>query len=405
MPVVERLEASLQRIAELDHLNAFITVDGDGARRSAAQCDHRRSIGSSLGPLDGVLVAIKDNIDTAGLRTTSGTQVFSRRVPDTDADVVQRLRQAGAVIVGKTNMTELACGTIGTNEHWGDVAHPIDPLRYAGGSSSGSAVAVATGIVDFALGSDTSCSIRQPASTCGIVGLKPTFGRTSNAGVSVCTSWADHVGPMTRTAEEAATVLGCIQGDGWDDPAGLLGHDVAGIRVGVLGGEFAHDCAPDILSLFDDAVSELARLGAVPSAVALDIDLMHADDQLNLLCADLFAAYGSELLNAPQHHVGGELRGWLTLFDADPAPYAMAISHRSSLQQMLRETFAHFDVLVCPTTRRTAGLRAEAASEPRELRVANCSMFSFTGVPSITCLLYTSPSPRDATLSRMPSSA
>ncbi|MCH9000829.1 MAG: amidase, partial [Proteobacteria bacterium] len=193
-------EAALARIEARDGaLNAFMTVTADAALEAARAAEAEIAAGRHRGPLHGVPLAVKDLFATKGVRTTGGSKLLGDWVPDHDAAAVERLKRAGAVLLGKTAMHELAHGTTSDNAHYGPVRNPWDPACHPGGSSGGSAAAVAAGLAFGALGSDTGCSIRQPAACCGIVGLKPTFGRVSKFGV-LPLSWSlDHVGPLTRS--------------------------------------------------------------------------------------------------------------------------------------------------------------------------------------------------------------
>ena len=205
---VELLEATLQRIEALNpKLNAFITIAGEQARDAARKAEREILRKRYRGPLYGIPIALKDNIETEGLRTTAGSKILADFVPDEDAVVVRALRRAGAIIVGKTNLHEFAYGITTENPHYGPARNPWDLERVAGGSSGGSAVAVATGMAFAALGTDTGGSIRIPASLCGIVGLKPTYGRVSCRGVIPLSRSLDHVGPLVRSAADAALLL------------------------------------------------------------------------------------------------------------------------------------------------------------------------------------------------------
>src|SRR5205814_1922306 len=206
-------QACLARIERLNPaLNAFITVTGEQALREAREAEAEIQKGKWRGPLHGVPLALKDLFDTAGGRTTAGGGVFKDRVPEQDAEVVRRLRAAGAVLLGKLNMHEFAYGGTSVASYFGPVHNPWNLERIAGGSSGGSAAAVAAGLCYGALGSDTGGSIRCPAALCGIVGLKPTYGRVPRDGVLPLAWSLDHVGPMTRTVADAALMLETIAG-------------------------------------------------------------------------------------------------------------------------------------------------------------------------------------------------
>src|SRR5438105_45210 len=209
----ELTNACLARIARLDReLNAFITLMAEQARANAKAADLDIANGRWRGPLHGIPIGLKDLVDTAGVRTTAGSAIFADRVPSEDAEVVRRLKAAGAVLVGKLNMHEFAYGDTSAQSHFGPVRNPWNRDRVAGGSSGGSAAAVAAGLCYGALGSDTGGSIRQPSAYCGIVGLKPTYGLVSTRGV-IPLSWSlDHVGPMCRRVTDAALMLQSIAG-------------------------------------------------------------------------------------------------------------------------------------------------------------------------------------------------
>src|SRR5579863_9177178 len=210
---VEATRACLDRIEKLDPaLNAFITVTAESALAEARQAESEILRGEWRGPLHGIPLALKDLIDTAGTRTTAASALFERRVPAEDAEVVTRLRRAGAVILGKNNLHEFAYGGSSLVSFFGDVHNPRNAKHVAGGSSGGSAAAVAAGLCYAAIGTDTASSIREPAALCGCVGIKPTYGRVSARGV-IPLSWSlDHVGPLTSSVTDAALVLQAIAG-------------------------------------------------------------------------------------------------------------------------------------------------------------------------------------------------
>jgi aspartyl-tRNA(Asn)/glutamyl-tRNA(Gln) amidotransferase subunit A len=277
---IELTRHALDRIARFDGrdgLNAFLQIDTEGALLAAHEADERRSGGRQRSLLDGIPVAIKDLVDVEGMRTTAGSPVFADRLAERDAPLTHRLRQTGAVIIGKTNMMEFAYGH--PNPEIGETANPWNATRTAGGSSGGSAAAIAAGMVWAAIGSDTGGSIRSPAAYCGITGLKPTYGLVSCSGV-VPLSWSlDHVGPLTRTAEDAALVTAAISGHDPEDPASadpsriertrndilaLRGDRVSceGVRIGVLPQMFDMAVTPGLAEPAEDAVRMLERLGA-----------------------------------------------------------------------------------------------------------------------------------------------
>ena len=276
-------EAALERIRALDgQIGAFRTVDADGARSRAAELDRRRSELSAL-PLLGVPVAVKDNICTRALRTTASSRILESYVPAYDAAVIERLEAAGAVIVGKTNCDEFAMGSSTENSAYGPTRNPWKLDRIPGGSSGGSAAAVAARMVPLALGSDTGGSIRQPAALCGVVGLKPTYGRVSRYGLLAFASSLDQIGPLATTVEDAALTLSVIAGhDSRDATASRApvpefstetsGDSLKGVRVGIPRDVVGEGIEAGVRAAFDQAIAALAERGAT----LVDIELPHS---------------------------------------------------------------------------------------------------------------------------------
>jgi aspartyl-tRNA(Asn)/glutamyl-tRNA(Gln) amidotransferase subunit A len=280
---VEACKAALERIQSVNAtLNAFNHVAADRALARAAAIDDRRAAGAALGPLAGVPIALKDNLCVRGMRTTASSKILDTFVPPYDATVVRRLEAAGAVIVGKTNCDEFAMGSSNENSAYGPVRNPWNTGAVPGGSSGGSAAAVAARCVPLALGSDTGGSIRTPASFCGVVGLKPTYGRVSRYGLLAFASSLDQVGPITRTVGDAALALSAIAGS---DPADAtssaepvadftraLTGEVKGLRIGVPRAFVAEGVQDDVRRSFDAALETLRAAGAT----LVDIALPHA---------------------------------------------------------------------------------------------------------------------------------
>ena len=277
---VELTTACLARIERLNPvLNAFITVTGQQALADARAAEAEMTRGKRRSRLHGIPIALKDLFDTAGVRTTAGSAVFADRVPSSDAEVVRRLKAAGAVVLGKLNMHEFAYGDTSAQSHFGPVRNPWNRERVSGGSSGGSAAAVAAGLCYGALGSDTGGSIRQPAAYCGIVGLKPTYGLVSTRGV-VPLSWSlDHVGPMCRTVADTAILLQAIAGyDPLDtnslaatppDYAKALRGRLSTLRLGVPRSVFYEDVDPEIEQAVKAALQVLRGLTASTRDVEL----------------------------------------------------------------------------------------------------------------------------------------
>jgi len=285
-------EASLAAIAQHSHLNAYLNVMGEQARQSARAIDLRRARGESLGPLAGVPIALKDVLCTRGLPTTCGSRILTRadsgRItsdpargwrPPYDATVVEKLVAADAVLIGKTNMDEFAMGSSTENSAFGPTRNPVDPTRIPGGSSGGSAAAVASGTVPGAIGSDTGGSIRQPAGLCGVVGIKPTYGRVSRYGLVAFASSLDQVGPFARDVRGAARLLAVLSGH---DPRDATSCDepvpdfeaacekgVAGIRIGVPEEYFGEGLNPGVEASVRQAIAGLEAQGCSVEPVSL----------------------------------------------------------------------------------------------------------------------------------------
>lgn len=290
---VDLLESVLGRVEQINpKLNAFITVAADEARRDARQAQKEIQQKRYRGYLHGVPIPIKDNIKTRGIRTTAGSSILSNFVPSEDAEVVRALRRAGAIIFGKTNLHEFAYGITSENPHYGAVHNPWNVDHMAGGSSGGSAVAVASGMGFGSLGTDTGGSIRIPASLCGIVGLKPTFGRVSTSGVIPLSKSLDHVGPITRTVSDAAAVLEAISKGKrrFRSPfRAAEGNARNSRRLNVLLGwprQFFDQVDPEVQAAIEGAMKVLEKLGARRLEVSLDQLGLSADAGTQIALAE-----------------------------------------------------------------------------------------------------------------------
>ena len=260
-------------------IHAYLTIDHEGAREAAAQADADLADGLDRGPLHGIPVALKDNMCTRGVETTASSQILAGYVPPYDATVVSRLRRAGAVIVGKTNLDEFAMGSSTENSAYGPSYNPWDIGRVPGGSSGGSAAAVAAGSAFAALGSDTGGSIRQPASLTGIVGLKPTYGTVSRYGLIAFASSLDQIGPLARSVEDAALTLEAIWGHDpldatsyageYPDPSASIGKGVDGLKIGVVKELSGEGYEPAVTEVVQAMVHQLAGEGARVIEVSL----------------------------------------------------------------------------------------------------------------------------------------
>lgn len=392
-------ENTLERIAALNpRLNAFITVTAERALATARERDAELRAGHDRGPLHGISIAHKDCFDTASIATTAGAPSLRDRVPERDAAVVRRLHEAGAVMLGKTHMNEFAAGMSGKNPFFGDCRNPWNVSRAPGGSSSGSAVAVAAGMCLAASGSDGGGSIRLPASWVGIVGLRPTFGRVSKAG-AVPRSWSfDCAGPLTRCVRDTALLLNAIAGHDAADPASLpdpaedcvagLECGVKGLRIGVVE-EFAfRDVDDDAAEALQDAFDVFRSLGAEirkiavpalssgpPYAAVFDILLFEFAQILGekyRACADREARFGPVVRANLERGAG--IRA---------AQYEAALAERTKYTAQVRRAFSEVDALASPTAPMTAlPLAAPDAAFDRARRFT--IPFSFAGLPAIS---------------------
>lgn len=397
---VELTATCLERIAARDsEVNAFITVTADEAMRDARAIELEIARGESRGPLAGVPIALKDLFDTAGVRTTAGSKFFSSRVPDQDAAVVRNLRDAGVIVLGKLNMHEWALGVTNDNPHYGACHNPWALDRITGGSSGGSAAALAAGMCFGALGSDTGGSIRIPAALCGVVGLKPTYGRVSLRGV-VPLSWSlDHAGPMARRVSDVALLLAIIAGHDRADPgsAGMPTDDytanldagVDGWRLGVIGDEWLGDIEPDVRASVRAAVGGLASAGALVEELAAP-DLLDAARLNGLMTTADAATFHRERMERSPEDFGADV---LARLRRGAAYGATDYADARRRQTILRYTFSswfvehggRFDAVILPTTPcaapRIEGLDAVALA-PVLTRLT--APFNFTGLPALS---------------------
>ncbi|MDQ6712271.1 MAG: amidase, partial [Candidatus Dormibacteraeota bacterium] len=306
---VELVDAYARRIQQAASLRAFITPPDERGRREARRAERRLSGGQS-GALLGVPIAVKDLFATRAVRTTAGSRILRDWVPSTDAAVVVRLRAAGAIIFGKTNLHEFAYGVTTANPWWGIARNPHDPGRSPGGSSGGSAIAVVAGLCGGALGSDTGGSIRVPASLCGCVGLKPTFGAIPLSGTFPLGWSLDHAGPLARTVDDAGVLLDVLSG-------GDAGHKsrrarTRGLRVGVLRGSIARNVQPGVARQVDAAAAALRRLGLRVRDVEIPEMEWTVATQLVTLRAEASALHSRWIRTRPRDY-GADVRTRLQL--------------------------------------------------------------------------------------------
>jgi aspartyl-tRNA(Asn)/glutamyl-tRNA(Gln) amidotransferase subunit A len=419
MTAVAAVERTLDRITQLEPaLSAFNTVMAERA------LDRARALDASAptGPLHGVPIAIKDNMCTAGVPTTASSRILAGFVPPYNATVVERLEQAGAIIVGKTNLDEFAMGSSTENSALGPTKNPWDLSRTPGGSSGGSAAAVAARVVPLSLGSDTGGSIRQPAGLCGIVGFKPTYGRVSRYGLLAFASSLDQIGPFATTVEDAAIAFAAIGGfDGRDstssseampDLAGSLTGDVTGLRVGVPRAFLVEGIDPAVMAAYDAALKTLSARGAT----LVDIELPHASYGIPVYYLICTAEASSNLARydgvryghrtalqkddtlqdmyerSRDEGFGPEVKRRIMLgtyvlsagyYDAY---YLKAQQVRTLLRRDYDRAFANCDVVATPTTPTPAFRLGEKTSDPVQMYLNDIFTVSanLTGLPSIS---------------------
>jgi aspartyl-tRNA(Asn)/glutamyl-tRNA(Gln) amidotransferase subunit A len=397
---VELTQRHLERIAAVDPtLDAFITVTADQALEQARAAEAARHRGDGRGPLHGIPLALKDLYDTRGVRTTAGAKLFADRVPDADAAVVDRLRAAGMVMLGKLNMHECALGVTNDNPHFGACKNPWSLDRITGGSSGGSAAALAAGLCLGSLGSDTGGSIRIPASLCGIVGLKPTRGRVSLRG-AVPLSWnLDHAGPMARRVRDVAILLEAIAGYDPEDPASAdvpnedwlagLDGDIIGWRIGLAGSATVAGVETAVRDAVQKAALQLESLGAVIEQVELP-DLATAAPLNGLMTTADAAAFHHERMERAPDQIGADVLARLRRGAAVSArAYILAREEQARLRRRFERWFTGFggryDVVAMPATAcvapRRDGLDAVAVA-PVLTRFT--SPFNFTGLPALS---------------------
>jgi aspartyl-tRNA(Asn)/glutamyl-tRNA(Gln) amidotransferase subunit A len=397
MSAAAKVEAQLARIAACNPvMRAFTTVDEEGARRRAAEVDGAAADGRWLGLLHGMTLAVKDNIDTAGIRTASGSRLFADRIPNADATVVERLRRAGAIVLGKAALMELAFGVRSLDAVGGQVRNPWDLERVPGGSSGGSAAAVALDLCDAALGTDTGGSIRVPAGFCGVTGLRPTHGLVSNHGCLPVSVSFDTIGPLTRRVEDAVRVLVAIAGLDRADPLSVdhplpasllqMEADVAGLRIGLPRNFYFDDVDPDIAAAVRSVADTLARAGAA----VVEVDVAGAEEAhryaTTLIYCDACALHAEALDQRRDLISTPVLERMIKGRDRSGVDYALALRFRETWRSTLRSLYETIDVLLFPSSPHPAPPIVDSAH--LEVATGHATRFTFggglAGVPGLT---------------------
>jgi aspartyl-tRNA(Asn)/glutamyl-tRNA(Gln) amidotransferase subunit A len=352
-------EAYLRRIERIDPaINAYITVTAERALADATRATEELAAGTDHGPLHGIPIALKDIFATADIRTTAGSKILADWVPDADSTVTRKLHEAGAVLLGKLNTHEFAYGATTNNPHYGPTRNPWNRERIPGGSSGGSGAAIAAGLAAGTMGTDTGGSIRIPASLCGVVGLKPTFGRVSKAGV-LPLSWSfDHPGPITRTVEDAALMLNAIAGY---DPADFstvpvpvpdytagLRDGVRGLRVGVPRGYFFDLLDAEVRAAIESALDVLRDLGA--RVAEIDLPLVAGEGAARMaLSATEARLYHDDNIRTRPHDFGADVLARLSIEPPDGLAVAAGLRGTRAVAEQMRQRLEECDVFVLPT--------------------------------------------------------
>jgi len=416
------LMAFLKRIAQVEgKIQAYMTVTGLEGLRVASRLDRRRQAGENVGPLAGIPLAIKDVICTQDVPTTCSSKILDGFIPPYDATVIRRLDQAGMVLLGKTNMDEFAMGSSTENSGYKVTRNPWDLDRVPGGSSGGSAAAVTADLCAGALGSDTGGSIRQPAAFCGIVGVKPTYGRVSRYGLVAFASSLDQIGPMTKDVRDAAILLGVIAGhDACDstsvnapvpDYAAQLGREVTGLRIGIPREYFIEGMDPEVETAIRAAINVLESLGAKAESISLPHTeyavatyylVATAEASSNLARYDA-VKYGfrareakdllSMYMKSRQNGFGAEVKRRIMLgtyalsagyYDAY---YLKALKVRTLIRKDFEDAFRRCEVILTPTAPTPAFRLGEKTEDPLTMYLSDIFTISanLAGIPGV-CL-------------------
>lgn len=399
---VDLTNVMLERIDDVDEqINSYITVMKQEALEDTKRAEQEIVDGSYRGPLHGVPIAVKDLLNTKGVRTTSGSKVLADNIPDMDATVITKLREAGAIILGKLNMHEFAFGVTNQNNHYGDAKNPWDIERTPGGSSGGSGAAVAAGLAFAAIGSDTGGSIRTPAALCGIYGLKPTFGRVSKYG-AIPLAWSlDHIGPMTRSVEDLAIVLEAIAGFDSNDPTSVKKSvpryqsdrqaNLAGMKIGVPTNYFFDFVEEEVEQSVRNAIASMEKQGATLVDVTIP-ELSLAEFSELVTIQSEAAAYHHEMLKEKSHLYGNDVRTTLQAGElVTAAQYIQAQQARRKIQEAISRAFAEVDVIAAPSLPMTAPkwkenfkiIKGESKAVTAEF-VRFAAPANLTGIPSLS---------------------
>ena len=388
---VELTRACLKRIERYNSaLDAFITVTGEQALESAREMEAEQSRGKWRGPLHGIPIALKDNIDTAGVRTTAASGLLKDRVPTEDAEVVRRLKKAGVVFLGKLNLHEFAYGGTSDVSYFGPVHNPWALDHISGGSSGGSAAATAADMCFGSLGTDTAGSVRIPSSYCGVVGFKPTYGRVSLRGV-IPLSWTlDHCGPICRTVEDAAMMLTAIAGYDEFDPATVdvpvpdytraLKMETSNLRLGVPRTPFFDELDPEVAKAVEAAIDVLRKMTGSVS----EMKLPPFPPMMPVVAAEAYSYHAKWIAESPGLYQPFTRDRIISFAAGITGPaYAEALREINVARRTIRKVFSDFDLIVTPTMPRLPESFAQSKNfDPMGIR--NTSPFDLFGLPTIS---------------------
>ncbi|MFJ8064740.1 amidase [Psychrobacillus sp. NPDC096426] len=358
--VVEITSQLLDLIEEVDPvINSFITVDREDVLLQAKKADEEIEAGLYKGPLHGIAIGLKDLIYTNNLKTTMGSEIYQNYMPKSNATVVDMLKNAGAIIVGKLNTHQFAYGPTGDRSFYGPVRNPHDPQKMTGGSSSGSAASVSACLCFGSLGTDTGGSVRIPASFCGVVGMKPTYGLISKNGVFPLSWTLDHVGPLTRTVMDNAILLNSLAGYDSNDPASvqreaedfsrLIGKGIEGMTIGLPSTFFFDDMNEEIRQIIGNTVEVLRELGAVIKPVVLPNIEKFTDAHRHILRSEAYAVHEQHLSDYPDQWDDEVKERLLTALETKGFEYAQALQTRQLAKDEFNRALEEVDVILTPT--------------------------------------------------------
>ena len=388
---VELTRDCLERIERLNPaLNAFILVTAELAMEQAQRAENEIAHGKWRGPLHGIPIGLKDLIDTAGIPTTAASELYKRRIPIQNAVVVERLEAAGTVLIGKQNLHEFAYGGSSMISCFGEVHNAWNVEHIAGGSSGGSASAIAAGLGYAAIGTDTAGSIREPSSLCGVVGLKPTFDLVSVRGIIPLSKSLDHVGPIARSVADAALVLRAIaqKQDGehpLPDFSRGLAPSAMNVKIGVPREYFYDDLDPEVDGAVEEALRVLEKMGGTLREIRLDVST-----DRTLQSVEAFAFHAESVRKTPELYQPETMRRILSGANIRPEQYEQARADLEQSRRAIAKIFGSVDVIVTPTTPLPAHSIAELKQDPEQLRpreivlLRNTRPFNVWGIPAIS---------------------